>query len=429
MHDGGSIPLFPGRISSMALMIAKTVVDRTLIAALCVVMAGATARAETADWPNWLGPDRNGISGEKELTWPAGGPAIAWRAKIGTGFSSIAVSGNRVVAMGNQTGLETLWCFDADSGKLNWKHAYKADLVDNLHEGGPCATPTIHDGKIYAVGKEGAFNCLQLADGKIVWQVDLRKELGVKVPEWGFTSSPVILGDKVILQAGPTVCLEQSTGKAIWKSTSEKPAYGTPTIFQHNGKTLLAVLNTTHLLVLDAADGKELAGVTWKTSFDTNAATPIVVGDKIWLSTGYDKGCALYEFTGDQLNPIYKNKAMRNHMNGSVLLDGHLYGFDGNSHRSELVDLVCLEMAGGTARWRQNGLGCGSLLIAAGKLLILSDEGTLVLAEAQTAGYKELGKIRVLEGRCWTMPTLAHGRVYCRNADGDLVCLDMKSKN
>ena len=420
--------LLPGRISLMALTMIQAVVDRRLIVALSVVLTGSIALADTADWPHWLGPDRNGISGQKELTWPAIGPAILWRAKIGAGFSSIVAAGNHVVAMGNKSGLETIGCYDADDGKEIWRHAYKADLVDNLHEGGPCATPAIHQGRVYTVGKEGAFLCLQLTDGKIIWQVDLRKDLGVKLPEWGFTSSPVILGNRVILQAGPTAAFDLSTGKLLWKSTAEKPAYGTPTIFGRSGKMLLAVLNTTHLLILDAADGKELAGVTWKTSFDTNAATPIVVGDKIFVSTGYDKGCALYQFTGDQLNPIYKNKTMRNHMNASILLEGHLYGFDGNSHRSELVDLICMDMATGTANWRQNGLGCGSLLIAAGKLVILTDEGTLVLAEAAAAGYKELGRIRVLTGRCWTMPALSRGRLYCRNADGDLVCVDMQNK-
>lgn len=410
----------------MALMVTKMLLRRTRLAALGAALLAWNPRAEANDWPHWLGPDRTGISGQKEIAWPAAGPKTLWKARIGTGFSAVAVAANRAVTMGNLNGKETIWCFEADTGKPVWQQSHTAGLVDNLHEGGPCSTPTIHEGRVYAVGKEGAFLCLQLTDGKILWRMDLKQALGAKVPEWGFTSSPVMLGEKVIMQAGSTVAFSAADGRVIWKSTAEKPAYGTPTIFTLKGNTLLAVLNTTHLLVLDATDGRELAGVSWKTSFDTNAATPIVVGERIWLSTGYDKGCALYQFTGDQLIPIYKNKAMRNHMNASILLDGHLYGFDGNSHRSELVDLACMELATGRVKWKQNGLGCGSLLIAAGKLVILSDEGTLVMAEASPAGYKELGRARILQGRCWTMPALAQGRVYCRNADGDLVCVELK---
>jgi outer membrane protein assembly factor BamB len=385
-------------------------------------------RAHAADWPQWLGPQRTGIAADAPWQWPAGGPKIAWRAKIGIGFSSMAVAGGRVVAMGNQGGQEVVACYQADSGKRLWEHRYPAALVDNLHEGGPCSTPTIHQDRVYVVGKEGLLHCLNMADGSVAWRIDLRRELGVRTPEWGFCSSPVIHERMLILQAGPTAAFDKADGKLIWKSTDAKPGYSTPAVFELGGRPLLATLNSSHLLVLDLTDGKELAGASWKTSFDTNSTTPIVIGDTIFVSTGYDKGCALFRFESGQLTTIYRNKSMRNHMNNSILLDGHLYGFDGNSHRAELVDLVCLEAATGTAKWRQNGLGCGSLLISDGKLLLLSDEGTLAAAQASPAGYKELGQARVLEGRCWTMPALADGRAYCRNADGDLVCVDLRNQ-
>ena len=178
---------------------------------------------------------------------------------------------------------------------------------------------------------------------------------------------------------------------------------------------------------MDQADGKLVATEPWKTRFATNATTPIVVGNEIFISTGYERGCALFEFDGKTLTKRYENKSMCNHMNNCVLIDGHLYGFDGNAHMGRPTEFVCIEWKTGKEKWRADegeGLGCGSLIAdAAGTMIILTERGELVTANATPEGFKETGREQVLGGRSWTPPAFADGKIYCRNSKGDMVCV------
>lgn len=381
-----------------------------------------------ADWPRYLGPRGTGVSHETgwNAAWPDDGPPKLWSAKIGTGFCSIAVAGGRAYTMGHADGEDTVFAFDAANGKEIWKHSYPCELVDNLHEGGPAATPTVDGGRVYTCSKEGHVFALEAATGDVVWKVELPSLLDVKMPTWGFSGSPVIVGDMLVLDGGRVVALDKATGELIWKTeTAFKPGYGSVTPFQRGGEPLLAVLNNEFLLVLRTKDGGEVARQKWVTSFDTSACTPFVLGDTIFVSTGYGKGCGLFRLVDDKLELVYENKQLRNHMNNSIFHDGHLYGFDGQSNQSRNCRLVCMDYATGEVRWKERGLGCGSLIVADGKLVCLGDDGTLAVAPATPDGFEAVSNAKVLSGKCWTTPALAHGRIYCRNAEGDLVCLDV----
>ena len=288
---------------------------------------------------------------------------------------------------------------------------------------------------MFTYSKHGRLHCYQADTGKLVWQRDLLAEAGLSdPPEWGFACSPYFLDDQtLVIEAGATFALEAATGKVRWKGESFTPAYGTPKAFMADGRKLLAVMKTEGLAVIDASGGKTVATVDWRTSFDTTATTPIVQGNRIFISTGYDRGCALFELAGERLRKIYENKTMCNHMNNSVLVDGHLYGFDGTAHRGRPTEFVCLELATGKQKWRVppgEALGCGSVLGTAGggTLLILSERGELVAAPATPTGFKATARTSVLGGRCWTVPVLSGGRIYCRNSRGDLVCVAVAVK-
>jgi outer membrane protein assembly factor BamB len=392
-----------------------------------------------ADWPQWRGPAGDGTSPETNWSsaWDSP-PPIAWRRKIGLGFASVAVADGRVYAIGNEyrsdrgSYYDTLYCLDARTGETIWEHSYPCRLVNRLHEGGPSSSPTVHDGRVYVLSKVGQVLCLDAASGSVQWEADLTSLLEMQVPEWGFCSSPLIEGDKVIFQAGATVALHRATGEVIWRSPTRQAAYTTPAPFDHGGQRLLAVLTSEGLSIVDAADGRELGFEEWRTQYDTNATTPLVIGDTIFLSTGYNKGCALLKVNaGGGLSILYRNaqrgSTMSNHFNNAVLVDGFLYGFDGNSHNARSVELVCMELATGTVRWRHRGLGVGSLIAAAGKLIVLSDDGRLVIAQATPDGYKPLtDEVQILGGKCWTSPVISNGRLYARNARGDLVCVDLR---
>ncbi len=399
-------------------------------------LTGLPKMAAADDWPQWLGPQRDGISKETDWNpkWAKGGPKVLWSAQIGSGFSSVAVSAGRAYTMGNKAGMETLFCFDAATGQLIWAKGQKARLVGNMHAGGPSATPTIDGKHVYTLGKDGKLICFEASTGKQVWIKDLVKELNVNVPEWGFCSSPLILGEALIVQGGATVAFKKADGKLMWKSRRYKPAYGSSVAFKYRKATFIASLNTHGLAVVDSATGRDVAFTGWTTKFSTNSCTPLVVGDRIFISTGYGKGCGLFSLKDAKLSTVYTNTKMANHFNNSVLVDGHLYGFDGNGHAFARggASLVCMELATGKEKWRQGGMGCGSLMVAGKTLIILSDFGELVTAEATTKGFTEIARAQILGGGryssrnpCWTMPVIANGRIYARDAKGLLVCLDV----
>jgi len=406
-------------------MLSSKFIHRTLLTMLLWMTSLCAVQAD--DWPNWNGSHHDGISRETGFAdaWPKDGLPIEWTCEIGTGFSSMSVAGERLFAMGHKDGEETVWCLNRRTGQVLWSHKYPGELIPNLHEGGPCATPTVDGDRVYTVGKEGQLFCLNMADGKVLWEKMLQQDLEVKLPEWGFSGSPRILGNQLILEGGRVVSFDKSDGAKLWQTEIHEAGYGSAAVFEHGGKTLIATLDCDGLRIVDSADGTQVAFAEWKSPYRTNATTPIIVGDQIFVSTGYKIGCGLFRLQSESLELVYKNTEMRNHFNNSILLDGHLYGFDGDAHLGRLVTLACINFTTGKLTWKQRGLGCGSVLIADGKLLVLTEDGTLVLAEAKPDAFVELARSAFLEGRCWTAPILSDGWVYGRNAAGKLVCVTL----
>lgn len=379
-------------------------------------------------WPHWLGPDYDGMSPETDwrADWSNQPPKVLWRNKVGIGYSSVAIADGRLYTMGHQEGQETVFCLDAATGKEIWSYSYPAELVNHLNAGGPGATPTIDGEFLFTNSRDGRLICFEIETGKPVWQKELTKAYDMGVPEWGFTCSPLIRGDRLFVEAGRLVALDKKTGDEIWKSTPHMPGYGTPAAFEQDGTVYLALLNNECLSIAREEDGKEVATFPWPSPFDTNATTPIIDGRTIFISSGYQKGCALLEFENEKLKARFTNRDMRNHFNNSVLYQQHFYGMDGNSNLGRIVRLTCLDQKTGKTKWREAGFGCGSLLISNGKLIILSDEGTLVTAEASPEAFKEISRFKVLDHQCWTVPVLCNGLLYCRDSSGNLACVDLR---
>jgi outer membrane protein assembly factor BamB len=248
------------------------------------------ARAD--DWPQWRGPNRNGISAETGWLdqWPAGGPTIAWKAGVGTGFSSFAVAGGRVFTMGHADGSDAVFCFDAETGKTLWKHSYAASLGDNLFEGGPTSTPTVEGDRVYTLSRWGDVFCLNAASGKIHWSKNVQKETEAPVPQWGFSGSPTVYGNLLLLNVGEAgLALEKSTGKIVWQSAKKEAGYSTPL----PGTGFVVFTSGQSYITADPATGKEAWRVRWVTQYGVNAADPIIAGDQMFISTGYSKGATL----------------------------------------------------------------------------------------------------------------------------------------
>jgi hypothetical protein len=385
-----------------------------------VLLVAAAARAE--DWPNWRGPRHDGISTETgwRTNWPADGPKVLWRAEVGVGFSSFAVADGRAFTMGNAGGKDTVWCFDAETGEVLWSHSYPCPLMSKYYEGGTHSTPTVHGGKVYTFSKTGQVLCLAAADGKVLWARDLRENLGLKVPTWGFASSVRIVDDLAVVNAGSAgVAMNKDDGRIVWKSGETPSGYATPVVFDAGGKQGLLIFAEKSLTAVEAKTGNPLWSHRWQTRHDVNAADPIVINGRVFISSGYNRGCALLGVGRGGAKTVWENRNMRNHFNSCVLLDGYLYGFDESQLR-------CLDAETGKVAWTERGYGKGSLMAADGKLIVLAERGKLAVGEASPKGFRPTAEAKVLGGKCWSTPVLANGRIHARNAAGDVVCVDVR---
>ena len=393
----------------------------SLIAAAALLAAASTA----ADWPQWRGPNRDGISSEKvSAAWPAEGPKVLWRASVGTGFSSISISHGRAYTMGNTNNEDTVWCFEAGTGKRIWQHTYAAPLSPQWYEGGPGSTPTVSGDRVFTISKWGDVFCLDAAKGTVLWQRDLRRD-GVRPPRWGFAGSPLVWGDLVILNAGPAgMALDRGSGRVVWSNGTNAAGYASPTRFVSGGKESVLIFAAKHLIALEPQTGRELWRLPWETDWDTNNTDPLIRGDSIFVSS-FSRGCGLLSLASGQPVLTYTNTAMRSHLSPGILLGEYLYAFYGEAKQN--TDLRCIHVPTGELKWTTKDPAFGSLILAGDKLIVFSEKGELLLAQASPEGFKPLARAKVLSGLGWTPPALADGRLYVRNAKGELLCLWVKS--
>ncbi len=401
-----------------------------LVFGLVVFFSGHFSIVGAADWPHWRGPAYNGISKETDwrANWPEGGPKVRWEASIGNGFASIAVSNGRAYTMGNINDNDTLYCFDAVTGDEIWKTSYPCPLYDRNHEGGPCATPTVDGDAIYTFSKDGDVVRFNAANGDIIWHTKLNKDFGFKHPRWYFSGSPLIVDDLIILNAGTSgVALKKTDGSIAWQSDKGVSGYATGVPFTLGGQNFVALPVSREIVCFNPATGDVAWRFPWETSYDINAADTIVSGDNIFISSGYNHGCVLLKMDGNEVTELWQNKNMCNQINSSVLWEGYLYGFSGQVNGGG--KLTCVDFETGRLKWSQGGFGTGSLMLADDKLIILGEKGKLVIAEASPEGFKGISSAQILTGKCWTVPVLANGKIYARNAAGRLVCVDVSGKS
>jgi outer membrane protein assembly factor BamB len=394
---------------------------------LCSLIC-STSILHAADWPRWRGPDLNGISKETEWSakFPDGEPKIVWKAKVGTGFSSVSVAARRLFTIGNTGGTETVWCFDAATGKEVWKHEYVCPLDPKYFEGGPTSTPTVDGDVVYTLSRRGHVYAFEAATGKVRWSNNLAEENGMPMPTWGFSGSPLVQGKLLVLNIGDAgMAVDKTTGKVIWKSATEEAGYSTAMPIKRGERSFLIFGCKKSWRAVDSGSGEEVWSHRWLTRYGVNAADPIISGDHILVSSGYGKGAALLKWANENEEPevVWKNKDLRSQMAPAVLVDGHLFGTDGDAGNKNA--LKCLDFATGEVKWSESNIGTGGVIAADGKLIVLSSRGELIVAPASSEKFEPIARAQVLGGKCWTVPVLANARVYCRNAAGDLICVDV----
>ena len=394
-----------------------------VLAAALVAVASPTVSNQTpTDWPQWRGANRDGKSAETGLLteWPAGGPPLVWKAGgAGTGYSSMSVAAGRLYTVGARGGTEYIHAFDVATGKKLWEAANGKEY-SNDRGNGPRGTPTIEGGRLYVLGASGDLTVLDTAKGTRVWSVNVLREFGGSNPRWGLSESPLVVGDRVLVNAGgpnaSIVAFNKSDGKVIWKSQSDGAGYSSA-VTQRVGNTDQAVFFTDRRAVgVDIKDGRLLWEYPRVANRVANIATPVVKDNFVFLSSDYGTGSALLKLDptagGVSATEVYFTQEMRNHHSSSILVGEHLYGFSS-------AILTALRFADGATAWKDRSVGKGSMAFADGHLYLFSEGGVVGLAEATPAGYREKGRFSIQQAGLptWAHPIIAGGRLYIRDQD------------
>ena len=398
---------------------------RTIAAYIAFFCMTACGQTETvSDWPQWRGPDGNGISPERawDSTSLDDELNILWKASVGIGYSSVAVAGNRVYTMGNQGNVDTVICLNAISGETIWTYSYPCPIGSYP---GPRATPLVDDGLVYTASREGHLFAFNAADGAIVWSRHLRNDFDARAPSWGFAGSPVIDGNLLILNAGRSgIALDKKTGNKVWDSGRGPGAYATPVLFDNNGTTAAAIFGQRALYAVNISNGNVLWSFPWVTGSNVNAADPVVGDGKAFVSSAYNHGSAAIDISNGDPELLWQNHAFESHFNSFVLIDGFIYGCDGDVRSPASGTFRCVDFDTGEIMWSAK-IGYGAIIAAGDRLVILTYNGGITVARATERRYEEIAKGRLPRSQYWTPPALSNSRLYCRTVRGDLYCIEL----
>lgn len=407
---------------------------RPIVLAVLQALAGA---AQSADWPQFLGPTRDGVYAEADLAdaWPKEGPLVVWHKTIGQGFSGPVVSAGKLILFHRQSDKEVVDCFDAQKGERLWSVDYPTSYRDDFgFDEGPRATPTIAGKHVFTFGAEGALRCWELATGKKVWSVDTKNDFQAGKGFFGMACSPLVEGNAVIINVGGRngagiVAFERATGRVLWKATDDEASCSSPVAATISGNRCALVLTRSELVAVASATGKIRFRFPFQPPMNASvtAATPLVIDDLIFISASYGTGAALLRVKADGAEKSWAaDDVLSNHYATPVHRDGFLYGFDGRQEQG--CNLRCVELRTGKVRWSKDGFGAGTLMLANSDLLVLTEKGELVRAPATPAGFSPTARAQILSFQVRAHPALANGFLYARSKD-QLVCVDLHKRN
>jgi outer membrane protein assembly factor BamB len=371
-------------------------------------------------WTDFRGPHRDGVYDEMPITtkWPSEGPERLWRKPVGGGYASFVVANGSAFTIEQRRDQEVLAAYDMASGRQIWANAWNASFQESMGGDGPRATPTWHDGRIYSLGAEGEFRCIEDKNGRTVWSRNILRDSGAPNLQWGMAASPLVVDNAVIVVPGgpdgkSVMAYDKTTGEPLWHALNDKAAYTAPMLVDLAGQRQILVVTATRAAGLTKT-GKLLWEFPWATEYDINASQPVLTGpDSFIISAGYGHGAALVRITksGDAFsaNAVWQNTRMKNKFTSSVLHEGHLYGLD------EAI-LACIDVSTGDLKWKGGRYGYGQLLLASGHLIVATEDGDVALVRATPEKHDELARFSAVEGKTWNHPAIAGGVLLVRNA-------------
>lgn len=393
-----------------------------LMRASLVLLIVAGVQADETDWPQFLGPRRDGTAPDGGLVaaWLEAGLKVLWRARVGEGYSGVAAVDERLYSMDSTDGAEFLLALRASDGGELWRLRTGSSPGDVYGGLGPRVTPSVEAGTVFTVTGGGELLAVAGATGRPLWRRNLRDELGWRRPAEGAAGSPLVADGRVYVIIGGSggralAAFDRGTGKTLWATQDDNTSYSSAVRWDHAGVAQVLFLAGSTLFSLEPASGRLLWRHPWATHDSVNVATPLVVPpDRVFISSGYDQGAALIQVRRRadgslEAAELWRSRELRNHFSNSVYHGGAFYGFDN-------AFLKAIDAATGRALWRERGFGQGSLALLGAHLAILSEDGELALAEADPKALTVRARQAVLSGRCWTPPSVARGRIYLRSA-------------
>jgi hypothetical protein len=392
-----------------------------------------TLTLSAKDWPQYLGPNRDGHSAETGLNWnwPKDGPPVAWKIDVGSGWSGPVVAGDRLIVFHRVGDEEVVACLDPATSKEKWAAKYRTRYRDDfMFDDGPRATPLVAGGRVFTLGANGDLHGWELATGKRLWHHNLLTEYGVPKGYFGVACSPVLAGGKMLINVGARgagiVAFDPAAGNEAWKATDDAASYSSPAVAEVGGKTLALFLTRAGLVAVEPDGGKVRFTFPWRPPIDAsvNAATPLAWKDEIFLTVSYNTGAVLLRAKGDELEEVWKNdRSLSCHYNTPVRVGDYLYGVHGR--QEGVAQLRCVEWKTGTVKWTVPRFGVATLTAVDGGLLALTEGGELVRFDASPDGFKEKARAKILGSPTRAAPALADGRLFARDG-AKLVCVRLK---
>jgi outer membrane protein assembly factor BamB len=375
------------------------------------------------DWPQFLGPTRDGVYSGSDIApaWPATGPPVVWKKDVGAGFAGPVVAGGKLILFHRLQGREIIECLDAATGKNVWSQEYPTAYRDDFgFDEGPRSAPVIAGGVVYAYGAEGVLTAIELATGKRLWQVAAHQKFKSPKGWFGSAGSPLVEGGKVLVNVGGEgagiVAFDAATGNVAWKATSDEASYSSPSAVTIGGARHVLFLTRSELVDLDPANGQIRFTMPFKSrsSASVTAATPLAIGNLVFVSASYGVGAALLEVNGSQFRKIWANDdSMSNHYSTCVYANGILYGFHGRQEEGQ--ELHAIELKTGKIMWSVERFGAGTVTLAGNRLLIVRENGELTVAPATSKEFRPSESAKILSGVIRAYPAIADGRLYARN--------------
>ncbi len=371
-------------------------------------------------WTDFRGPQRDGHYTQQPLRtdWSDDGLSPIWKQPVGGGYASFTVAHNRAFTIEQRRDREAVVAYDADTGRELWVHEWEARFDEAMGGPGPRATPTWHDGRVYALGATGLLWCLDAATGEVIWHRDILADGSTANLRWAMSGAPLIVDDFVVVQPGgrigwSVVAYDRHSGDVVWHALDDVQSYTSPMTITLNGVRQLVVVTAERALGMTIGDGSVLWEHSWTVPIVPNISQPLVVSDRrLFLSAGYGKGATVIEISGAvppfSVEPIWVNNRMKNKFSSSVLHDGFIYGLD------EAI-LACIDAETGQLQWKGGRYGYGQLLLAGDHLIVLTERGELALVEATPEQHVELAVSPAIEGKTWNVPAIADGRLLVRN--------------